>query len=299
MIEHIIFLRNPTRVDDAANRHAVLFHVLQNDTRVKRGALDRGEQFILRRVSQIPTERDPAEFGIHQNGAVPIVPGQPEQTGLASAKDSRPSENAATVVLARCAIASKISPVAESPASTPAILGSTEPGTTPQTPGISERCRDRDNTGRRADHVHHIADAYARTNRVPMRVKSAYRNGNSRAQSELGGPDRRKHASQNVAGRISSVQVCPDALKQRIHGSQKLFGWQATERGIPHPLMAHRANSNEAPSPESGSPIEPPQPCRNVPRPRPTGRASRNCGAASGTVSKSPIRTNRYRRTNR
>ena len=49
--------------------------------------------------------------------------------------DARPSESAATVVPARRAIASKMSPVAERPASIPVSAGCTEPGTTPQSPG--------------------------------------------------------------------------------------------------------------------------------------------------------------------
>ena len=48
---------------------------------------------------------------------------------------SRPSESAATVVPARRAIASKMSPVAESPASIPVSAGCTDPGTTPHRPG--------------------------------------------------------------------------------------------------------------------------------------------------------------------
>src|SRR5580704_3427531 len=50
---------------------------------------------------------------------------------------SSPVESCATVLPARCAIALKISPVAESPASTPVFFGCTDPGTTPHTPGIS------------------------------------------------------------------------------------------------------------------------------------------------------------------
>ena len=45
-------------------------------------------------------------------------------------------DNSATVVPARLAMASKMSPVAERPASMPVYFGCTDPGTTPHTPGI-------------------------------------------------------------------------------------------------------------------------------------------------------------------
>src|ERR1700739_4914419 len=48
---------------------------------------------------------------------------------------SSPRESSVTLVPARRAMASKISPVADSPASTPVNAGCTLPGTTPQTPG--------------------------------------------------------------------------------------------------------------------------------------------------------------------
>ena len=86
------------------------------------GAFDGGEQFVLRSVCQIPAERDAAEFGINQHGAVAVVPGQAKQAGLPGAVIFRDlCDSSATVVPARRAIASKMSPVAERPASIPHI----------------------------------------------------------------------------------------------------------------------------------------------------------------------------------
>ena len=56
LVELIVLLRNAAAVDDALNRRAVLLHALQNHARVKRGAFNGGEQFVLRRAGQIPTQ---------------------------------------------------------------------------------------------------------------------------------------------------------------------------------------------------------------------------------------------------
>ena len=115
-----------------SHRHAVLFHPLQNHARVERRAFDGGEQLVLRRVRQPPAERDAAQFRIHQHGAIAVVPGEPQQSGLAGAvvlqalaTARRPSSPA------RRAIASKISPVAERPASMPVQLAD-EPSPAPR-----------------------------------------------------------------------------------------------------------------------------------------------------------------------
>ena len=75
-------MRNAAGVDDAIDAHAVLGHALENDARVERGALDGGEKFVLRGVDQVPSERDAAQLGIHQHGAIAVVPAQAQQAGL-------------------------------------------------------------------------------------------------------------------------------------------------------------------------------------------------------------------------
>ena len=72
-------------MDDAFDREAVLLHAFENDARVDGGAFDRGEEFVLRGVRQIPAERHSAEFGIHQHRAIAIVPGESQKTGFARA----------------------------------------------------------------------------------------------------------------------------------------------------------------------------------------------------------------------
>ena len=96
----------------------------KNHARVEGRAFDGREQLVLRGVSQLPAERDAAEFRIHQHRAVAVVPGQAQQArSRRRGTCSSPPDSAATVVPARLAMASKMSPVADSPASTPASCG--------------------------------------------------------------------------------------------------------------------------------------------------------------------------------
>ena len=82
---------------------AVLRHALENDARVERRAFDGGEQLVLRRMRQIPAQRDAAQFRIHQHRAVAVVPGQPQQPGLAGAIFVEPRPKAAATRGARAA----------------------------------------------------------------------------------------------------------------------------------------------------------------------------------------------------
>src|SRR5208283_3107299 len=85
LIEYGILARDAAAVDDAMDGHAVLFHALENHARVERSAFDGGEEFVLRGVGETPAEGDAAQFGVHQDGAVAIVPGEAQETGLAGA----------------------------------------------------------------------------------------------------------------------------------------------------------------------------------------------------------------------
>ena len=93
----------------------------------------------------------------------------------------RSRERSGTVVPARRAMASKMSPVAERPASMPTYAGCTDPGTTPQTPGTRSGCRliammqvEVPMT------LTDVANPHAGANGVPVRVERAYRHGNAR-----------------------------------------------------------------------------------------------------------------------
>ena len=85
LVEHGVVLRNAAGVDDALDGDAVLGHALKDDAGVEGGAFDGGEELVLRGVDQVPAEGDAAEFGIHQHGAVAVVPGEAQQAGLAGA----------------------------------------------------------------------------------------------------------------------------------------------------------------------------------------------------------------------
>ena len=84
-IEHFVFLRDATGVDHATDGNAVLFHALEDDAGVEGSAFDGGEEFVLGRVREVPAEGDAAKFGIDEDRAIAIVPGEAEQTGLAGA----------------------------------------------------------------------------------------------------------------------------------------------------------------------------------------------------------------------
>ena len=60
-------------------------HALEDDAGVEGGAFDGGEELVLRGVGEAPAERDAAEFGVDQDGAVAVVPGEAQQAGLAGA----------------------------------------------------------------------------------------------------------------------------------------------------------------------------------------------------------------------
>ncbi len=119
LVEHFALLRNASSVDHAIDFHAVFGHALENDAGVEGGALDGGKQLVLRGVNQVPTERNAAQFGIDQHGAVAVVPAQAQESGLPGLVALQPFRELATVELARRAMASKMSPVAERPASMP------------------------------------------------------------------------------------------------------------------------------------------------------------------------------------
>ena len=124
LVEHGVVLRNAAGVDDAVDGHAVLGHALEDDAGVEGGAFDGGEELVLRGVDQVPAEGDAAEFGIDEDGAVAVVPGEAQQAGLAGAIVFEALRRAsATLMPARRAMASKMSPVAERPASMPVNCG--------------------------------------------------------------------------------------------------------------------------------------------------------------------------------
>jgi len=63
----------------------MFLETFQDHPRVEGGAFEGGEELVLRRVHQLPPERDPAEFGVHQHRPVPVIPGKPQKAGLSGA----------------------------------------------------------------------------------------------------------------------------------------------------------------------------------------------------------------------
>src|SRR5437868_13007967 len=80
-----MFLRNAAGVNYALDIYTVAGHAIENHASMKCGALDGREQLICRGALEIPTEGDAAQIGIHENGAVAIVPGHAQQPGLPGA----------------------------------------------------------------------------------------------------------------------------------------------------------------------------------------------------------------------
>src|SRR6266481_4876680 len=75
LIQDIVFLGNPAGVDDTPDDDAVLFHAIENDSRVQCSAFDGGEEFVPRGGLQIPAEGNATQVWIYQNRAVAVVPG--------------------------------------------------------------------------------------------------------------------------------------------------------------------------------------------------------------------------------
>ena len=119
LVEHAFLLRDAARVDDALHGDAVLRHALEDDAGVKCSALDGGKELVLRRVDEVPAERDAAEFRIYKHGAIAVVPAEAQQAGLSGSIVLQTLRKIPYLVPARRAMASKMSPVAERPASMP------------------------------------------------------------------------------------------------------------------------------------------------------------------------------------
>ena len=100
-----------------------------------------------------------------------------------------------------------------------------------------------DDAGGGADHVHGIALADVRADRVPVRVKCAHGNGYAGTQPQRFSPLRRKMPGQMIAGQELAAKFGAHAGKQRVHGHQKLLRRQPAPLGIPHPLVAHGADA--------------------------------------------------------
>ena len=167
----------------------MLFHALQNHARVERRPLDGGEQFVLRGVRQLPAERHAAEFGIHQHRAVAVVPGHPQQSGLARCERLEPLDSAATVDPG--AACDRIEDIAGGRKARLDAGESRMNAARHNAADTRNQLRlfgDGHDARRGADNVHHVAGPAAGADRIPMGVERAHRNRNTRTQPEFRGP---------------------------------------------------------------------------------------------------------------
>ena len=223
----------------------MLRHSLQNDSRMKRRPFDRREQLILRGVHQVPAQRHAAQLRIHQHRAIAVVPAQPQQPRL-SRRDISPAPAKASTpsVPARRAIASKMSPVAESPASIPKYAGCTLLSPLRTRPAPARVLRHRNDASRRADHIDHIALANIRPHRIPVRIERAHRNRDPRAQSQMSPPTPPSDARRACPMvRYSPPIFARTPANSGSTADQKIFRRKPAPLRIPHPLVPHRANA--------------------------------------------------------
>src|SRR5690242_20710419 len=85
LVKNWVFQRNSAGIDYTLDLHLVLQHPVQDDPDMKRGALDGGKQFLLRRALQVPAQSDAAQVRINQHSPVAVIPGHAQQSGLAGA----------------------------------------------------------------------------------------------------------------------------------------------------------------------------------------------------------------------
>src|SRR2546427_775688 len=67
------------------DRHAMFGQPFKDDAGMESSSLDGRKELVLRRVQQIPAQRDSAELGVYKHCAVAVVPRQAQQPGLAGA----------------------------------------------------------------------------------------------------------------------------------------------------------------------------------------------------------------------
>src|SRR5690348_8708686 len=72
-------------------------HAVENYSGVKGGSFDRGEEFILSGALQVPSQRNSAQIGIHEDSSVTVVPRHAQQASLACAIALEPTRQCAYV----------------------------------------------------------------------------------------------------------------------------------------------------------------------------------------------------------
>ena len=141
-------------------------------------------------------------------------------------------------------MASKMSPVAESPGLDAGVAGmdrsfhhaadaGNQTGTIP----------DRHDAGGSTHHIDHVADADAGADGVPVGVKGSCGNRDSGAQAQPRGPLLAEVSGDLIAGGVTPAKLRADAGQRGIESGQEVFRRQPAESLVPHPLVAHCADA--------------------------------------------------------
>src|SRR5438067_2094899 len=207
-IQDFIFLRNTTGIDDTLNANTVCCHAIEDDAGVQRRTFDGCKKLVLCSALEVPSQSDSAQVRVHQHGAITVVPGEAQQSGLACAiifqsfaqfRDIGPSPrgNRIKYVANRgksCFDASTLWMNAS-------LHHAANPG------HQIWRWRDSNDASGSAYDVHHVIGATTGANGVPMCVEGSDRNRNSRLQSQLFRPERRERSCDLFGSCIFTLQL--------------------------------------------------------------------------------------------
>ena len=252
---------------------------------------------------ELPAERDAAEFGIHQHRAIAVVPGQPQQSGLPGAVSSEPLRSAATVVPARRAMASKISPVAESPASMPRHSGMDR--------SLARRRKRRESAPTFRAIAMMQVDVPTTLTTSPIRTPAPIASQcASNAPTGIGMPARRPsfpaHSGDERAGdlvrcaRSGRASFARTPAKQRIDGCQEILRTASRRAPAFHIHLWPIAQTLRGSCVRIGDAAQHGRDhVAMLQRRDECGRACRDCAAASAAAWRIPTRTSRRRRTSR
>ena len=178
-------------------------HALEDDTGVEGRAFDGGKEFILGSVYKVPTQRDAAQLGIDQHGAVAIVPAQAQEAGLARLVALKALGERGHGGLGAAGDGFKdVAHGGEAGLDAGVSRMHAARDHAADAGNQLRLARHGDDAGGGADDIDHVALADVGADGVPVRVECAHGDGNSGAQAELRGPLRGEMAGQVVAGKV-------------------------------------------------------------------------------------------------
>src|SRR5271170_1538981 len=244
LIEHLVFLRDAAGVDGALDGYAIFRHAVEDDAGVEGCALDGGEEFVLRSALQIPTEGDAAQIGIDEDGAVAVIPGDAEKSGLPSAIIFQAlAERGNVCTCAGGDGAENVTDGGEARFNSGTKRVNAAVHDTAHSGNEIDGRGDADDAGGSADDVDHVICTAACTDGVPVRVEGTDGNGNTGFESQLFGPMRGEMACDVIGGDVFALEFCADTFEERINFYEKFFGRKPAEVGVPEPLVTHGADA--------------------------------------------------------